>query len=44
MPVAVTPDRMRSSLPFFRIPLPFTQLFRQMVKQFTVAAVYGGMI
>ncbi|EKK32138.1 cell wall-associated hydrolases domain protein, partial [Escherichia coli 5.2239] len=37
----MTPDRMRSSLPFFRIPLPFTQLFRQMVKQFTVAAVYG---
>ncbi|CTT67065.1 Uncharacterised protein [Escherichia coli] len=44
MPVAVTPDRMRSSLPFFGIPLPFTQLFRQMVKQFTVAAVNGGMI
>lgn len=44
MPVAVTPDRMRSSLPFFGIPLPFTQLFRNMVKQFTVAAVNGGMI
>ncbi len=44
VPVAVTPDRMRSSLPFFGIPLPFTQLFRQMVKQLTVAAVNGGMV
>ncbi|EGJ00280.1 hypothetical protein SD15574_1548, partial [Shigella dysenteriae 155-74] len=35
---------MCASLPFVGIPLSFTQLFRNMVQQLTIAAVNGGMI
>lgn len=35
---------MHPSLPFVGIPLPFTQLFRNMVQQFTVAAVNRRMV